>query len=101
MGIISEFKDFLNEYKVVGLAIAFIMGAAATDLVKSLVSNIIMPLISPLMPAGDWQTTAIEVGPFKLLLGAFLASFINFVIIAFVIFMIAKIVMKEEKVTKK
>jgi large conductance mechanosensitive channel len=101
MGIISEFKDFLNEYKVVGLAIAFIMGAAATDLVKSLVSNIIMPLIAPLMPAGDWQTTAIDVGPFKLLLGAFLASFINFVIIAFVIFMVAKIVMKEEKVTKK
>jgi len=101
MGIISEFKDFLTEYKVIGLAIAFIMGAAATELVKSLVSNIIMPLIAPLMPAGDWQITAVDVGPFKFLLGAFLASLINFVIIAFVIFLMAKFIMKEEKVTKK
>ena len=101
MGILSEFKDFLTEYKVVGLAVAFIIGAAATELVKSLVNNIIMPLITPLMPAGDWQTTAIEVGPFKLLLGAFLASLINFIIIAFAVFLIAKLVLKEEKVTKK
>ena len=101
MGLISEFKEFLNEYKVIGLAIAFIIGAAATDLVKSLVNNIIMPLITPLMPAGDWQTTAIALGPFKLLLGAFLASLINFIIIAFAVFMIAKMVLKEEKVAKK
>ena len=101
MGIIQEFRDFLAEYKVVGLAVAFIMGAAATDLVKSLVNNIIMPLIMPLMPAGDWQTTAVVVGPFSFLLGAFLASLINFVIIAFAVFLIAKMVMKEEKVTKK
>lgn len=101
MGLISEFKDFLNEYKVIGLAVAFIMGAAATDLVKSLVNNIIMPLITPLIPGGDWQTSVIALGPFKLLLGAFLASLINFVIIAFAVFMIAKMVLKEEKVTKK
>lgn len=101
MGIISEFKDFLAEYKVIGLAVAFIIGAAATDLVKSLVNNIIMPLITPLMPAGDWQTTAVDIGPFKLLLGAFLASLINFIIIAFAVFLIAKLVLKEEKVTKK
>ncbi len=101
MGIISEFKEFLNEYKVIGLAVAFIMGSAATDLVKSLVNNIIMPLITPLMPAGDWQTTAVVVGPFNFLLGAFLASLINFVIIAFAVFVIAKMVLKEEKVTKK
>ncbi len=101
MGLISEFKDFLNEYKVIGLAVAFIIGAAATDLVKSLVNNIIMPLIAPLMPAGDWQTSAVTLGPFKLLLGAFLASLINFVIIAFAVFMIAKMVLKEEKVAKK
>ena len=101
MGIISEFKEFLKEYKVVGLAVAFIIGAAATDLVKALVNDIIMPLITPLRPAGDWQTTAIEMGPFKLLLGAFLASLINFIIIAFAVFLIAKMVLKEEKVTKK
>ncbi len=101
MGIVSEFRDFLNEYKVVGLAVAFIMGAAVNDLVKSLVTNIIMPLVNPVLPAGGWQTATVMIGPFSIVWGAFLASLINFVIIAFVIFMIAKTMFKEEKVTKK
>ena len=41
MGLISEFKDFLKEYKIVGLAVAFIVGLAATTLVQSLVKNIV------------------------------------------------------------
>jgi large conductance mechanosensitive channel len=52
MGMMSEFKQFLKEYKVMGLAIAFIMGVAATTLVQSLVNNIIMPLITPFIPGG-------------------------------------------------
>lgn len=101
MGIISEFKDFLNEYKVMGLAIAFIMGAAINDLVKSLVTNIIMPLVDPLLPSGGWEEATVAIGPFAVGWGPFLAALINFVIIAFVIFMIAKMVLREEKVTKK
>lgn len=101
MSIISEFKDFLNEYKVVGLAVAFIMGTAATGLVKSLVDEIIMPLITPFIPGGSWQTARFALGPISLGWGPFLAALINFVILAFVVFMIAKMVLKEEKVTKK
>jgi large conductance mechanosensitive channel len=100
MGIIKEFMDFLKEYKVVGLAVAFIMAVAATALVQSFVNNVIMPIINPLLPKGDWQTAVLP-GPFPIVWGAFLASVINFVIIAFVIFLIAKMVLKEEKVTKK
>ncbi len=101
MGIISEFKDFLNEYKVVGMAVAFIMGAAVTAVVTSLVNNIIMPIVGLALPSGDWQTSVVQLGPAKLAIGAFLASFINFIIIALVIFLIAKIAFKEEKVAKK
>ncbi|MDD5340137.1 MAG: MscL family protein [Candidatus ainarchaeum sp.] len=101
MGIISEFKDFLQEYKVMGLAVAFIMAVAATSLVKSLVDNIIMPLIAPILPGGDWQTALLLIGPFKFGSGAFIAACINFIVIAFVVFLIAKMVLKEEKVTKK
>jgi large conductance mechanosensitive channel len=97
----SEFKDFLREYKVIGLAVAFIMGVAITALVKSLVDNIIMPLIAPILPEGGWQTAMLVIGPFSFGIGAFLAELINFVIIALVIFLIAKKVLKEEKVTKK
>jgi large conductance mechanosensitive channel len=53
------------------------------------------------LPGGDWQTATIAVGPVNFGIGAFLAALINFVIIALVIFMMAKIVLKEEKVTKK
>ena len=101
MGLISEFKEFLYEYKVLGLAVAFIMGAAVTALVKSLVDNIIMPLISPVLADGSWQTAMLDIGPFSFGIGAFLAELINFIIIALVVFFIAKKVLKEEKVTKK
>jgi len=101
MGVISEFKDFLKEYKVLGLAVAFIMGAAVNDLVKSLVNDMVMPLVAVLLPDGGWQTATLTVGPIAFGLGPFLAALINFIIIASIIFIIAKMVLKEEKVTKK
>ncbi len=99
--LVKEFKEFLEEYKVMGLAIAFIIGAAITTLVKSLVDNIIMPIITPFIPGGAWQTATVSIGPIVLGLGAFAGAILNFVIIAFVVFMIAKYLFKEEKVTKK
>ena len=101
MGMMSEFKDFLYEYKVIGLAVAFIMGIASTALVKSLVDNIIMPVVAVLIPSGQWQTATFAIGPVIIGWGAFVAELINFVIIALVVFLIVKKVMKEEKVTKK
>jgi len=99
-GTMVEFLGFLKEYKILGLAIAVVMGTASTALVKSLVDNIIMPLITPFMPAGDWRTAVLDIGPFSIKWGAFTAEFINFVILAFIIFVIAKKLLKQE-VTKK
>lgn len=101
LAFLHEFKDFLKEYKVVGVAVAFIMAVASTDLIKSLVSNIIMPIITPFIPGGAWQTATLKLGPIVLGWGAFVGSLINFLILAFVVFMIAKIILKEDKVTKK
>ncbi|GAQ95123.1 large conductance mechanosensitive channel [Thermodesulfovibrio aggregans] len=100
MPMIKEFLDFLKEYKVIALAVAFIMGTASTALVKSLVDNIIMPLITPFVPGGGWKTATLSIGPFVIGWGAFLGECINFAIIAFVVFIIAKKVMKQEKVEK-
>ncbi len=99
--LFSEFKEFLNEYKVIGLAVAFVMGVAATTLIKSMVDNVIMPIITPFIPGGQWQTATFSMGPIVIGWGAFLGAVINFAIIALVVFMIAKYVLKEEKVTKK
>jgi len=99
--MLRDFKEFLKEYKVLGLAVAFIMAAAATVLVQSLVNDIIMPLIAPLIPGGAWQTATFTIGTVVIKWGSFLAALINFIILAFVVFMIAKMVLKESKVTKK
>lgn len=102
MGVFKEFKEFLKEYKVIGLAIAIIMGLAANTLVKSLVDNIIMPLVTPFIPGGVWQTAVWNIWIWKGIgWGAFLASVIYFLIIAWVVFAIAKFLLKEDKVSKK
>jgi len=99
--VLKEFKEFLKEYKVVPLAIAFIMGIAATALIQSIVNNLIMPLITPFIPGGAWQTAVFSVGPIVIGWGALLGAIINFVIIALAVFFIAKYLLKEAKVTKK
>jgi large conductance mechanosensitive channel len=74
MGMIKEFMEFLREYKVVALAVAFIMGVAATGLIKSLVDNIIMPLITPFIPGEAWKEVTVNAGPFVFGIGAFVAN---------------------------
>ncbi len=101
MGLMKEFGEFLKEYKVIGLAVAFIMGAAATALVTALVNDIIMPLITPFIPGGEWKAAKLLLGPFTFAWGDLVSALINFIAIAFVVFMIAKMVLKEEKVAKK
>ncbi|MGB9748809.1 MAG: MscL family protein [Candidatus Woesearchaeota archaeon] len=101
MKLIKEFLGFLKEYNVLSLAIAFIMAVAATAIIKSLVDNIIMPLITPFIPGGTWRTATLHLGRIVISWGAFLGDLINFIIIAFVVFLIAKGIMKEKKVAKK
>jgi len=101
VSVVQEFKEFLKEYKVVGVAVAFIMAAASTELVKSLVNNIIMPIVTPFIPGGAWQQATFALGPIVISWGAFLGALINFLILAWVVFLIAKMILKEEKVTKK
>lgn len=101
MGLIREFNEFIREYKVIPLAVAFVIGVAATALIQSFVNHILMPIITPFIPGGAWQTATFNMGPIVIGWGAFLGAAINFLIIAFVVFMVAKFVLKEEKVTKR
>lgn len=59
---LHEFKEFSMEYKIIALAIAFIMGVAATALIQSLVKDIVMPIITPFIPGGAWQTATLKLG---------------------------------------
>lgn len=93
-GFVNEFVEFLKKYQVIGLAVAFIIGAAATKLVTATVNDLIMPIIAIVVPGGDWRASVIPVGPAKFLVGDFVGNVIDFVIIALVIFLIVKMIMK-------
>jgi large conductance mechanosensitive channel len=93
-GLVQEFMDFLMKYQVIGLAVAFIIGAAATKMVTACVADIIMPIIAVLIPGGDWRNSVLQLGPVKLLVGDFVGAIIDFVIIALVVFLIVKYMMK-------
>jgi large conductance mechanosensitive channel len=99
-GMVAEFMDFLMKYQVIGLAVAFIIGAAATKMVTACVADIIMPVIAVLIPGGEWRTSVLQLGPVKLLVGDFVGAIIDFAIIALVVFIIVKFMMKEDA-TKK
>ena len=92
---------FLKKYQVLGLAVAFIIGAASTKLVTALVNDIIMPIISVLIPGGDWRQAVFHLGPVNFLIGDFFGSLIDFLIIALTVFFIVKLVIKEDATKKK
>lgn len=91
-GIINEFKEFIKNYKVMGLAVAFILGLYLGALTQSLVKDILMPLIGLAMPGmSDLATLEIAVGSQIFRVGSFLVAVITFIIVAFVIFLLVKI----------
>ena len=89
-GFISEFKDFLEKRNIVGLALAVIIGGAAGSLVSALVSDVLMPIITSFIPGGEWRDFFIQVGAQKILIGHFFGVFIDFLIIALLIFVVMK-----------
>ncbi len=99
----GEFMRFLKEYNVIGLAIAVVIGGVANELVKAIVEGLLMPFITPILAAagGTWRSAEVAVGPFKFAVGAVLAALINFLLIAWFVFLFAKHVLEEETVSKK
>jgi large conductance mechanosensitive channel len=90
-GLMNEFKDFLSQYKVLGLAVAFILGLYLGALVKALVGDLILPIIGLVMPGTNLSTYTVPVSGQQFMIGDFLNAVITFIIVAFVIFLIVKI----------
>ena len=93
--LLQEFKEFLKNYKVLGLAVAFIMGIYLGALVQALVNDLIMPIFE-LLPGADvpWNQITYSIGKADFLIGHFLGELVTFIIIAFVIFLIVKLASK-------
>jgi len=99
--MLKEFREFLMKTNALALAIGVIIGAAVGKVVSSLVSDILMPIIGLLIPGGAWREASIVLSKkidgtpgAAITYGAFLGAVIDFVIIAFVVFMITRALLK-------
>lgn len=94
---IEEFKTFAMRGNVIDLAVGIVIGAAFQKIVSSLVANIIMPLIGSIMGGVDFTGYSITVRDSVITYGVFIQSIVDFVIVAFAIFMAIKMMNKLQK----
>ena len=99
--ILKEFKEFINRGSVVDLAVGMVVGAAFTAIVTSLVNDIVMPVISIIIGGFDFTNLQVTIPayvdgiePATIKYGNFIQAAINFLVIAFVIFMMVRVINK-------
>jgi len=97
--MLKEFREFAIRGNVVDLAIAVIIGGAFGKIISSLVDNIIMPLVGLLIGGVDFKNLAFTVGSAKVEYGLFIQNVVDFVIIAFVIFLMVRAINSTKKPT--
>ncbi len=87
----SEFKEFIARGNVMDMAVGVIIGGAFTAIVKSLTDNIINPLITAITGGGT-EISGLVVPGTSIDFGAFISAVINFLIVAFIVFMLVKVI---------
>lgn len=97
----KEFKAFVARGNVLDLAVGVIIGAAFTAIVNSLVENLINPLLGMFVGSIDFSNLVLTVGQAHFRYGAFINAIINFIIIAFVVFLLVKAINKVLPAPKK
>lgn len=94
--MLEQFKKFLTETNALALAIGVVIGGAVAKLVSALVADVIMPLVSLILPGGAWREWSIALGtgndPLKI--GDVLGATVDFLIIAWVVYVVAARFMK-------
>ena len=99
--MIKEFKEFISRGNVVDLAVGVIIGGAFGKIVTSLVDNIIMPLVGIIIGGIDFSNLAVNIGRARLEYGLFIQNVVDFLIVAFCIFIFVKAINKISEKTKK
>ncbi len=93
-GLFEEFKTFIKRGNVIDLAVGVVIGGAFSTIVTSLVNDIIMPLIGVLIGGYDFTGLSLKVKDASINYGLFIQNVINFLIIAFCIFILVKVINK-------
>jgi large conductance mechanosensitive channel len=85
------FMDFVREQGVVGLAVAFILGGAISGVMKSLVSDVINPILGLVLGSAEGlKEMSFMIGDAEIMFGSFVSTLLDFVVIAFVVYYIFK-----------
>ena len=95
--MMKEFKEFISRGNVMDMAVGIIIGGAFTAIVGSLVADIITPIIGMLMGGINFSELAVTVGSANLTYGNFIQAIINFLLVAWVLFMIVKAMNKMKR----
>ena len=92
MSMMQEFKEFAMKGNVMDMAVGIIIGAAFGKIVSSLVDDVIMPLVGTLLGGVDFTGLAITLGEANIKYGNFIQTVVDFLIIAFSIFIVIKMI---------
>jgi large conductance mechanosensitive channel len=92
LGVLSEFKQFAMKGNVVDLAVGVIIGGAFGKIVGSLVEDVVMPLVGTMLGGLNFSTLAVKVGDATIKYGKFIQTLVDFIIIAWAIFVAVKII---------
>lgn len=98
---VSEFRDFIMQGNVVDLAVGVIIGGAFGKIVTSLVNDILMPIIGIIIGGIDFSNLSVNVLDAKIMYGTFIQNVIDFLIVAFCIFLFIKLINKITRKDKK
>lgn len=97
----NEFKTFISRGNVVDMAVGVIIGAAFGKIVTSLVNDILMPLIGIALGGLDFSNLSINIGDATILYGSFIQTIVDFLIVAFCIFLMVKFFERFKKKEEK
>lgn len=96
--MIKEFKEFISRGNVVDLAVGVIIGGAFSTIVSSLVDDILMPIIGMILGGINFSSLSIQLGEARIMYGAFIQNVIDFLIVAFCVFLFVKFINELSKI---
>jgi len=96
-----EFLEFLKNYKVIELAIGVVIGNAVKDLVTAIAQDLIMHVVGIFTPSGSWQELVFTIMGSEFKIGNIISATLDFTIVAVVVFVVIKKILKIEDETKK
>jgi len=108
--MVAEFRGFLTKTNALALAVGVIIGAAVGNIVSALAADILMPIVGLVLPGGSWRDAKIvmssttdaagKVSESAILYGHFIGTFIDFLIISLVLFLIVKALVRPQPVSE-